>query len=115
MPSLIHLPRQQVLGPLSPAGQRPGADWGDPQLHTLPVDPGTSAQVGIWDCAPGGWPVVDRPETEACYIISGRATLTDEKSGTAVEIAAGDFVVLPPGWTGRWDVTETLRKAYSIF
>jgi len=115
MPSLIHLPRHQVLGPLSSAGQRPGADSGDPQLHTLPVDTGTTAKIGIWECAPGGWPVVDRPDTETCYIISGRATLTDEESGKTVEISAGDLVILPPGWTGRWDVTETLRKAYSIF
>ncbi|WP_406383989.1 cupin domain-containing protein [Streptomyces sp. NBC_00117] len=115
MPSLIHLPRHQVLGPLSPAGQRPGADCGDPQLHTLPVDAGGTAQIGIWECAPGGWPVVDRPNTETCYVISGRATLIDEETGNAIEISAGDFVILPPGWTGRWDITETLRKAYSIF
>ena len=115
MPSLIHLPRRQVLGPLTPAGQRPGADRGDPQLHTLPAATSTRAQVGIWECQPGGWPIVNRPDTETCYIISGRATLTDTESGTAIEISAGDFVILPPGWTGRWDVTETLRKAYSIF
>jgi uncharacterized protein len=26
-----------------------------------------------------------------------------------------DLLVLPVGWTGRWDVTETLRKVYAIF
>ncbi|MFF1360971.1 cupin domain-containing protein [Streptomyces sp. NPDC058297] len=81
----------------------------------MPVDAGGTAQIGIWECAPGGWPVVDRPNTETCYVISGRATLTDEETGMAIEISAGDFVILPPGWTGRWDITETLRKAYSIF
>ncbi|WP_408912992.1 cupin domain-containing protein [Bradyrhizobium arachidis] len=24
----------------------------------------------------------------------------------------GDLAVLPPGWIGRWDVTETIRKIY---
>ncbi|MEV7085100.1 cupin domain-containing protein [Streptomyces sp. NPDC093085] len=115
MPSLIHLPRPQVLDRLAPAGQRAGADAGDPQLSTLPVRAAAGAQIGIWECTPGGWPVVDRPDTETCYIISGRATLTDDASGRTVEISAGDFLVLPPGWSGRWDVTETLRKAYSIF
>jgi uncharacterized cupin superfamily protein len=115
MPELIHLPSRTVRGDLNPAGQRPGADSGDPQVSSLPVPAGVDAQIGIWECEPGGWPVVDRPDTEVCFVLSGRATLTDEASGRAVEISSGDLVVLPVGWTGRWDVTETLRKAYTIF
>ena len=115
MSALVHLSDAMVRGPLIPAGQRPGADSGDPQLTTLPIESGTGAQVGIWECQPGGWPVVDRPNTETCYIISGRARLTDEETGRVVEVGAGDFVMLPPGWTGRWDVVETVRKAYAIF
>ena len=115
MPVLIHLSRDVVCGKLTPAGQRPGADSGDPQLKTLPVDCGTDAQVGIWECEPGGWPVVNRPNTETCYIISGKARLTDTETGQTVDISAGDFLTLPPGWSGRWDVIETVRKAYAIF
>ncbi|MFC9556932.1 cupin domain-containing protein [Rhodococcus sp. NPDC056960] len=115
MPSLIHLPSTTVQGELTPAGRRPGADSGDPQLRTLPLDGGTDAQIGIWECQPGGWPVIDRLNTETCYIISGTATLTDDETGTKTEVSAGDFLVLPPGWSGRWDVTETVRKAYTIF
>lgn len=115
MTALIHLPGAVVRGELTPAGRRPGADTGDPQLRTLPVEAGTDAQVGIWECEPGGWPVVNRPNTETCYIISGRARLTDAKTGSTVEIAAGDFIVFSPGWTGRWDVVETIRKTYAIF
>jgi uncharacterized cupin superfamily protein len=59
--------------------------------------------------------VVDRPTTEVCHILSGRATLTDSNSGDATEITAGDFVILPRGWSGRWDVHETVRKVYVIF
>lgn len=115
MAKLIHLPSTTVRGDLPPAGRRPGADSGDPQVSALPVTAGVDAQIGIWECEPGGWPVVDRPDTETCYIVSGKATLTDDETGTTVDITAGDFVVLPVGWTGRWDVTETLRKAYAIF
>lgn len=115
MPKLVHLDKAAVTGELTPAGQRPGADSGDPQLATITVESGTAAQVGIWECRPGGWPVVNRPNTETCYIISGRATLTDDETGTSVEISAGDYLTLPPGWSGRWDVTATLRKAYTIF
>jgi len=32
-----------------------------------------------------------------------------------VEIGAGDLVILPPGWTGRWDIIEPVRKLYAIY
>jgi hypothetical protein len=115
MSALIHLPNRTVTGDLEASGQRVGADSGDPQLRTLAADSGTAAHVGVWECEPGGWPVIDRPDTETCYIISGRATITDDETGRVVEVSAGDFVVLPPGWSGRWDVIETLRKVYTIF
>jgi uncharacterized cupin superfamily protein len=98
---------------VQPAGQRPGADSGDPQLAIRTVT-GAPGNVGIWECQPGGWPVVDRPDTEVASIVAGRATITDESTGVAHEVTAGDLVVLPPGWTGRWDVTETVRKVYAI-
>ncbi|WP_210240382.1 cupin domain-containing protein [Amaricoccus solimangrovi] len=30
-------------------------------------------------------------------------------------MSLADVVILPPGWTGRWDVIETLRKVYAIY
>ncbi|WP_269502261.1 cupin domain-containing protein [Burkholderia sp. IMCC1007] len=76
--------------------------------------PTAGREPGVWECQPGGWPVVDRPDTEFTYIISGRANLTDAASGEVIEIGAGDLVILPPGWTGRWDVIEPVRKVYAI-
>lgn len=104
-----------VRGDLEPAGQRAGADSGDPQLGTLSVAPEAAGNKGVWECQPGGWPVVDRQDTEVCYILSGRAILTDVARGDKREITAGDLVVLPVGWTGRWDVIETVRKVYAIY
>ena len=115
MPSLILAPSADVTGPLAAAGQRAGADSGDPQLGVLVVAPDAAGNTGVWECRPGGWPVVDRPDTEVCYVLSGAATLTDDATGTTHELRAGDFLVLPVGWSGRWDVTETLRKVYAIY
>lgn len=100
---------------LAPAGQRAGADSGDPQLGVQALAPAAGGNLGIWECQPGGWPVVNRPDTEFTYIISGRARLTDDATGDVVEIAGGDLVILPPGWSGRWDVLETVRKVYAIY
>ena len=101
--------------PLSPAGQRAGADKGDQQIAIQQLAPEASGNLGVWECQPGGWPVVERPDTEFTYIISGKALLTDSGSGEVVEVTGGDLIILPPGWTGRWDVLETVRKVYAIY
>ena len=101
--------------PLPPGGQRAGADQGDPQIAYHSLAPEASGNLGVWECDPGGWPVVDRPDTEFTYILSGKALLTDENSGQVIEISSGDLVILPPDWTGRWDILEPVRKVYAIF
>jgi len=50
---------------------------------------------------------------EVCQILSGRATVT-ETGGEPVEIGPGDTLVTPAGWTGVWEVHETLRKTYVV-
>lgn len=90
---------------LTPIGQRDGADQGDPQV---------SAQVIFREGPkPGGWPIVDRGDTETATIVSGSGTITDA-DGTEHALVAGSVVTLPKGWSGRWDITETLRKVYVI-
>jgi uncharacterized cupin superfamily protein len=53
-------------------------------------------------------------DTETCYILSGRAIVTDGATGQRYEVTAGDVIVQPQGWFGRWDVTETIRKVWSL-
>lgn len=116
MSSMVIVKAADIAGTdLPAAGQRAGADSGDPQLGMRMLAPEATGSTGIWECQPGGWPVVNRPDTEFTYIISGRARLTDDATGTTTEICGGDLVILPPGWTGRWDVIETLRKVFAIY
>ena len=98
---------------LSPAGQRAGADQGDPQISVQEILNDGTTQAGVWECAPGGWPVVDRPDTEIATILSGSGVITDA-DGTTHDIGTGSVVTLPKGWTGRWDIIETVRKVYVI-
>ncbi|MFK7939134.1 MAG: cupin domain-containing protein [Roseovarius sp.] len=98
---------------LTPAGQRAGADSGDPQIAVRELSNQAGIAVGIWECQPGGWPVVERPDCEVATILSGKGVITDE-SGAETVIEAGSVVTLPKGWTGRWDIHETMRKVYVI-
>ncbi len=98
---------------LTAAGQRAGADSGDPQISVHEVSNTDGVAAGVWECEPGGWPVVNRADTEVATILSGAGTITDE-NGAVTPISAGTVVTLPKGWTGRWDIAETTRKVYVI-
>ena len=98
-------------GALEPTGARAGADQGDPQTSGIEFFQGHGVSVGVWECTPGGWAITDRPDTETMLLLSGRVTITPV-DGEAVELEEGDVFVLPRGWSGRWDITETVRKLY---
>jgi uncharacterized protein len=100
---------------LEPVGQRPGADRGDPQVSLAVIYEGPKglSEVGVWECTPGGWPIRNRSDTEICHIVLGRAVLTGD-DGARQELGPGDTAVLPVGWSGRWDVVETVRKVYVV-
>ena len=46
-------------------------------------------------------------------LLGGRVRITPA-DGEAVELEEGDVLVMPKGWSGRWDVLETVRKFYVI-
>ncbi|NND03768.1 MAG: DUF861 domain-containing protein [Acidimicrobiia bacterium] len=94
-------------------GRRAGADSGDPKVRFAEMYDQEGREAGMWACTPGGWAIENRPDTEAVLILSGEATITDA-DGTATTVGPGDFFVLPRGWSGRWDILETVEKLYVI-
>jgi uncharacterized cupin superfamily protein len=102
-----------LLADLEDWGLRPGADVGTPMTSGRIIHQEAGAETGIWRCTPGGWTISNRPDTESVLILEGRARLTDS-DGRAVELGPGDALVLPRGWSGRWDILETVVKFYVI-
>ena len=100
-------------GELEPLGLRAGADSGEPETSGITFFSGHGVDVGVWECTPGGWAIVDRPNTETMMLLEGTVTITPA-DGEPVELTEGDVFVLPKGWSGRWDITETVRKFYII-
>ena len=105
----------QLDSPLDDWGPRPGADSGEPRMsgRILFSTADDSVEVGIWACTPGGWSIVERPDTETVRILAGLARLTDA-GGRSVDLGPGDVLVLPKGWSGRWDILEPVRKLYVL-
>jgi uncharacterized protein len=101
-------------------------DWG-PLYEALPIPGGepmhTSGatlwtgegdqEAGVWECTagPSRWGLENN---EFVRILSGRMTVTPD-GGEPADIGPGDTAVFPRGWTGAWQIHETIRKLYVLF
>ena len=68
---------------------------------------------GVWQCTPGVVAMANWPYDEFCILLTGRVVITPQ-NGAAQEYAQGDAFVIPKGFTGTWDIRETVRKYYAI-
>jgi len=99
---------------LTSKGPRKNADVGQPHDATRPLVSYNDGKTktGSWWCAVGGWPSPSlRDTTEVFYVFSGRGCVTD-LDGMPHHFGPGDVVVLPKGWSGRWDVLEDVHKVW---
>lgn len=87
---------------------------GTPQaaITTFYASADERVQAGHWRCTPGRWTVA-YDETEYCRIIAGSGAVIDSE-GRRTPIAAGDEFVVPAGFTGEWEVIETMTKTYMV-
>ena len=49
---------------------------------------------------------------EVIYLVAGSMTVTPDGGEASVDQASADMAVFPKGWTGTWDIHETVRKVY---
>lgn len=77
------------------------------------VDTAQGIEVGVWEGTAGEFPARRDGYSEICQILSGSAVLHTD-GGEPTDLRAGDTIVMPTGWTGRWELREPLRKLYII-
>lgn len=106
----------------------PSSDGGE----TSPVDPtkllaGNPMQVtanmftnqkenffcGVWSSETGKWEV-SYTEDEFCYLISGKAIVTDAQGNTN-NLEPGDAFVIPAGFSGTWETIGEASKFYAVY
>lgn len=68
---------------------------------------------GLWESKPGKWRCVFT-ESEFCHILTGVLVVTGDDGQTAT-YRAGDSFLSPAGFTGTWEVVETVRKEYAFY
>jgi uncharacterized cupin superfamily protein len=91
--------------------------------HTL-FDVGPT-EVSSSSLSPGSFYITPRPTTECFVVLEGTFILTndcgsdidddnDSPNGTAQRCGPGDLVVLPKGWSGYWDILQTVKKVWVV-
>jgi uncharacterized cupin superfamily protein len=98
---------------LSPPTVRAGVDHGSPTTASKMIYKVGPTQVGYWTCTPGSFPVLDIATNECFHMLEGVCFITNE-DGSACRCAAGDTVVLPKGWSGHYDVIETVKQIWVV-
>ncbi|MCB6184615.1 cupin domain-containing protein [Leeia sp. TBRC 13508] len=84
--------------------------------HTLTNNGYSSADgtlhMGVWESSVGVWKV-DYKVWEYCNFLEGHCILTPE-NGEPIHLKAGDVFIIEPGFKGRWEVVEKVKKYYVI-
>lgn len=67
-----------------------------------------------WGCGVSKFPW-SYGESESCYVLQGKVTVTPTDGRKPVTFGPGDFVTFPAGMSCTWDVTEAVQKHYNFF
>lgn len=91
----------------------PTAVTGEPyeSWHVLSDD--GQVELGIWEVTPGSFRGAKEGVYELMHFVAGSGTITDAE-GVLTQIRPGVVMLCPDGWSGVWDVRETVRKTYVI-
>ncbi len=83
-------------------------------LLDAPLAGAQTLSAGVWRCEPGQWRIVFGPtEREVFTVLEGRCRVHAD-DGSFQEAGPGQAIHLAPGFTGSFEVLETVTKVYVI-
>lgn len=103
-----------VSAVLTPTGPPSRVIAGDPQTAELVLHVDGRMECGIWEVTPGEFHSAKPDSGEVMHFATGAGSI-EHPDGSRTAIGPGVALALPPGWTGVWRVTETVRKSYTIY
>jgi uncharacterized cupin superfamily protein len=65
----------------------------------------------VWACDSGVYPRVKDKRGSFMYLLEGAGTIVDD-DGTTHKLTPDSVLILPFGWSGHWNITQTVRKVY---
>ena len=91
----------------------PTAVAGEPYESWHVISDDGRVELGIWEVTPGSFRGETDGNYEQMHFVAGSGTITDG-DGVVTEIRPGVVMLCPDGWSGVWDVRETVRKTYAV-
>lgn len=92
-------PERTALGPLGRRGR------------TLWRSADGAIETGVWEVDAGRFQADFSAYGELIRIVTGEVACSGD-DGSRFTLRAGDWMTIPRGWTGAWDVRAPLRKVY---
>lgn len=86
---------------------------GEPSASTLVLHRDSRTEADLWKVEPGEFTTRLTGYSGFIHIVDRVGQLIHD-DGHSIELRAGTVVALPEGWTGRWRISTTLVKSYSI-
>ena len=103
-----------VLAAHLAAGQPvPTATAGEPYESWHVIHDDGRVEIGVWQVTPGSFRGDKTGVYESMHFVAGAGRITDA-DGVVTELRPGVVMFCPDGWPGLWEVTETIRKTYTI-
>ena len=68
---------------------------------------------GVWEASPYKEEIDGYPVDELMVVIAGTVTITDT-DGVSDTFGPGDTFIMPKGFKGTWENSDTMRKFYMI-
>ena len=70
-------------------------------------------RTGLWSCTEGRFRTAfGDDEGEFVWVVSGSLTCAED-GGPTTELVPGNAMLFPPGWSGEWQISGTLRKVFA--
>ncbi|WP_353167393.1 cupin domain-containing protein [Acinetobacter sp.] len=88
---------------------------GNPKRLTESLYEHPNMNCGIWQCEIGAWHIQFADNKQEFFqIIEGMVRLHDPLTQTFIEIKAGQAGIIPPGFSGTFEVVETVKKYFVV-
>lgn len=113
-PSLLRLPASCDGGETSPVDPKKLLA-GQPMqtTHNMFTNKKGNFFCGVWSSEAGKWNI-SYSEDEFCYLISGKAIVTDAQ-GESFELNPGEAFCIPAGFEGTWETIGSAAKFYAVY